>query len=39
MRARTRSKSPYDGIKSKIVNRSVTVGKNDGRLKKSNVYL
>ena len=39
MRSGARSRSPYDGIKSKIVNRSVTVGKNEARLKKSDVYL
>jgi hypothetical protein len=38
LRQRAASKSPYDGVKSKINNRSVTVGKYDSK-KKTELYI
>lgn len=36
---RSVSKSPYDSVKPKISNRSVTVGKHDMKNKKADLYL
>lgn len=39
VKSRARSKSPYSGVKPKINNRSVTLGKYEQKNKKSEVYI